>query len=83
MLEAALGDALSDLEITVSATTADQEMAALLECRRGSAVLVREHLFRDRDGRPVLAGKSVFRGDRYRFTYHLGQGDGAVRTERK
>lgn len=74
MLEAALGDSLSDLEITVSATTADPETAELLECRQGSAVLVRDHIFRDRDGRAVLSGKSVFRADRYRFTYHLGQG---------
>ncbi len=71
MLETALGEALSDLEITVSATTADQDVAELLQCRRGSAVLVRDHIFRDRDGRPVLSGKSIFRGDRYRFTYHL------------
>jgi GntR family transcriptional regulator len=74
MVEEALGHGLADLEITVSATTADQEMAALLACRRGSPVLVRDHLFRDRNRRPVLSGKSIFRGDRYRFTYHLGQG---------
>jgi GntR family transcriptional regulator len=71
MMEDALGTRLSDLEITVFATTADAEMTALLECRSGSPVLVREHLFRDQDGRPVLAGDSMFRGDRYRFTYHL------------
>jgi GntR family transcriptional regulator len=74
MLETVLGVPLSNLEITVSATTANAEMAALLECRRGSAVLVREHLFHDRDGRPVLTGESLFRSDRYRFTYHLGDG---------
>ncbi len=74
MLESALGSSLSDLEITVSATTANAEMASLLECRRGSAVLVRDHLFRDGDGRPVLTGESMFRADRYRFTYHLGDG---------
>lgn len=76
MLETALGARLSDLEITVSATAADRETAELLQCRPGSAVLVRDHIFRDRDERPVLSGKSVFRGDRYRFTYHLGQGAG-------
>jgi GntR family transcriptional regulator len=74
MLEDVLGATLSDLEITVSATTATAETASLLACRRGSAVLVREHLFRDPDGRPVLAGQSLFRGDRYRFTYHLKDG---------
>jgi GntR family transcriptional regulator len=73
MLERALGDNLADLEITVSATTADRELATLLECRRGSPVLVRDHTFWDRIDRPVLSGKSVFRGDRYRFTYHLGK----------
>jgi GntR family transcriptional regulator len=72
MLETALGAPLSDLEITVSAKTANAETAALLECRRGTALLVRDHLFRDRDGRPVLTGESVFRADRYRFTYHMG-----------
>lgn len=73
MLERALGNSLADLQITVSATIADREVAALLECRPGSPVLVRDHIFLDRNNRPVLSGKSVFRGDRYRFTYHLGE----------
>jgi GntR family transcriptional regulator len=73
MVEQALGDNLADLEITVSATTADRELATLLECPRGSPVLLRDHIFWDRVDRPVLSGKSVFRGDRYRFTYHLGK----------
>jgi len=73
MLEEALDDVLSDLEITVSAVVADREMASLLECRHGSPILVRDHVFRDRSDRPVLSGKSIFRADRYRFTYHLGQ----------
>ena len=71
MLEEALGGQLSDLEITVYATSADASTAALLECPPSSPVLVREHLFRDENIRPVLTGQSTFRADRYRFTYHL------------
>lgn len=77
MLERALGAPLSDLEITVSAVTATAQNARLLECRKGAAILVREHLFYDRDRRPVLGGESLFRADRYRFTYHLNETRGS------
>jgi GntR family transcriptional regulator len=73
MVEAALGARLSDLEVTVLAETASAELAQLLACRRGAALLVRRHVFRDPGGRIVLAGESCYRGDRYRFTYHLGR----------
>jgi len=72
MVEAAIGAPLSDLEVTVIATTADAGLGRLLGCRRGAAVLTRRHIFRGLGGVPLLFGESSYRGDRYRFTYHLG-----------
>jgi DNA-binding GntR family transcriptional regulator len=36
---------------------------------------VRSHIFFDQAGRPILAGESVYRGDKYRFTYRFGKGE--------
>jgi GntR family transcriptional regulator len=77
MVEAAIGAPLSDLEVTVYAEPADAELGRLLGCRRGAALLTRRHLFRGPGGKPLLFGESCYRGDRYRFTYHLGR-DGTV-----
>ena len=73
MVEAAIGAPLGDLEVTVFAEVADAERARLLGCRRGAALLTRRHLFRGPDGKPLLFGDSCYRGDQYRFTYHLGR----------
>lgn len=62
---------LGEIEVFVRATTATEEVARLLELRKGAAVLVRAHSFYDADRRPVLTGQALYRGDRYQFAYAL------------
>jgi GntR family transcriptional regulator len=68
-LEEALGEQLGDLEVFVRATAADAKSARLLDTKRGLPLLIRSHTFFDRRQIPVLVGQSVFRGDRYQFSY--------------
>lgn len=74
MAEAALGTPLGGMTVSVGAIAAQGETARLLGLRRGAPVLVRSHSFFDQAGRAILAGESVFRGDKYRFTYRFGAG---------
>lgn len=80
VVEQALGERLGDLEVFVRATAATGECARLLEVRRGSPVLVRAHTFFDARRRPVLTGQSVYRGDRYHFSYVLASPSAGERT---
>ena len=74
IVEAALGTPLGGMTVSVGAMAAPADIARELAIRRGSPVLVRSHTFFDQQSRPVLTGESVYRGDKYRFTYHYGQG---------
>ncbi len=74
MIEAAIGTPLGGITVSVGAVAAEAEVARDLGIRRGSAVLVRSHTFFDQAGKPVLAGESIYRGDKYRFTYRYGKG---------
>ena len=74
MVEAALGTQLGGITVSVGAIAAEPETARELGVRRGSPVLVRAHTFFDQAGKPVLIGESIYRGDKYRFTYRYGQG---------
>lgn len=74
MIEAALGTPLGGITVSVGAVAAEADVARDLGIRRGSPVLVRSHTFFDQAGRPVLAGESIYRGDKYRFTYRYGTG---------
>jgi GntR family transcriptional regulator len=69
LVEEALGEQLGDLEVFVRATAADAKSARLLDTKRGLPLLIRSHTFFDRRQIPVLVGQSVFRGDRYQFSY--------------
>lgn len=80
IVEAVLGEPLGDLEVVVRASAASAEAAALLDVRRGSPVLMRAHTFLDGRRRPVLTGQSVFRGDRYQFSYVLASSPGGALT---
>ncbi len=73
IVESVLGTPLGGMSVSVGAMAAPAETARELEIRRGSPVLVRSHTFYDQDGRPVLAGDSIYRGDKYRFTYSYGR----------
>jgi len=74
IVEAALGTPLGGMTVSVGAMAAPADIARELAIRRGSPVLVRSHTFFDQQSRPVLTGDSIYRGDKYRFTYHYGQG---------
>lgn len=74
MIEAALGTPLGGITVSVGAVAAETEVSRDLGIRRGSPVLVRSHTFFDQAGKPVLAGESIYRGDKYRFTYCFGKG---------
>ena len=82
MIESVIGTPLGGMSVSVGAMAAPAEIARELEIRRGSPVLVRTHTFFDQEGRPVLTGDSVYRGDKYRFTYRYGQVPDAKRESR-
>ena len=73
IVESALGTPLGGMTVSVGAMAAPADIARELEIRRGSPVLVRSHTFFDQSGRPVLTGDSIYRGDKYRFTYRYGR----------
>ena len=74
IVEAALGSPLGGMSVTVSATMAGVEAAKLLGISRRGPLLVRSHVFFDPEGQPILEGKSLYRGDKYHFTYRFGRG---------
>lgn len=73
IVESALGTPLGGMTVSVGAMSAPAEIARELQIRRGGSVLVRSHTFYDQSGRPVLTGDSIYRGDKYRFTYRYGR----------
>lgn len=76
MTETALGSPLGGVSVSVGAEPASNETAGLLEIRRGTPVLIRAHTFFDGEGLPILTGASVYRGERYRFTFEFGRTSG-------
>lgn len=54
-------------DYAVEAQTADEETASLLEIQPGAPILVATQTTFDQRGRPVECGRTVYRGDRYRF----------------
>jgi DNA-binding GntR family transcriptional regulator len=62
------------MTVSVGAIAARGDIARHLEVRSGSPMLVRSHTFYDQAGEPILAGDSIYRGDKYRFTYRFGAG---------
>ena len=74
IVEAALGAPLGGMSVSVSASMAGSEAAKLLGMPRRGPLLIRSHVFFDPEGRPVLEGKSLYRGDKYHFTYRFGRG---------
>jgi len=74
IVESAIGTPLGGMIVSVGAMASPAEIARELGIRRGNPVLVRSHTFFDQQGRPVLAGESVYRGDKHRLTYRYGKG---------
>jgi GntR family transcriptional regulator len=58
---------------SIETALASPEEAALLGVEVGLALLLLSRHSFDRDGGPVEWGRSVYRGDRYRFVAHLGE----------
>ena len=73
MTEAALGTPLGGVTVTVAAEKARVQIARLLGMRVGSPLLTRAHVFFSKDGAPIVTGTSLYRGDKYRFTYEFGR----------
>nr|PZN38214.1 MAG: phosphonate metabolism transcriptional regulator PhnF [Bacillota bacterium] len=63
---------------TLEAVSATGREARLLGVREGAPLLLMERITRDREGRAVEYVRSLYRGDRYRFsTEMLRQGEGS------
>lgn len=67
-----IGERIPTIIVSVLAMSADAKIASMLEIPRGSALTVREHSYRDKDGKALLCGRSIFRGD-VRLEYVLGE----------
>lgn len=65
------GIAIARSAFAVQATTADAELAALLDLDTGDAVLVGSEVTYDTEGVPVLTSVTRYRGDAYRFQADL------------
>jgi GntR family transcriptional regulator len=71
-LEAGYGVRPATAEETIETALASPEEAALLGVDVGLALLLLSRHSFDVAGRPVEWGRSVYRGDRYKFVAHLG-----------
>lgn len=71
LVELSANTPIGHIAVSVRASTATAELARKLAIRRGSAVLIRDHAFLGLDGRPLLCGEAVYRGDKYQVSYTL------------
>lgn len=71
MLENQLGIALGRADISLEARPADAEIAGLLGLAPGSPVMWVERLTCDRNGKPVDYEYLAFRGDSYKYRFHV------------
>lgn len=70
-MSAVLGERLPAIEVSLTAETAGKRTATLLGIEPGSAIMIRDHVFRNAEGRVVQCGLSSFPGD-IRMNYVLG-----------
>ncbi|WP_188410415.1 GntR family transcriptional regulator [Agaricicola taiwanensis] len=66
-----LGMRIPTIRVLVSAVIADADLSERLDVPRGTALLIRDNWHFDIEGRPLMFGKSIFRGD-IRTEYVLG-----------
>lgn len=77
VLRDCLGLRIGRIENAVSASTAPAATARTLKIRKGDALLVREHLIVDPQGRPLLHGRTLYPGDfSIRYTLRAPPGKG-------
>jgi GntR family transcriptional regulator len=70
-LDEVYGVRLKDADETIETALASPDEAALLGVDTGLALLLLSRHSFDLDGRPVEWGRSVYRGDRFKFVAHL------------
>ena len=70
-LDEVYGVRLKEADETIETALASPEEAALLGVDTGLALLLLSRHSFDLDGRPVEWGRSVYRGDRFKFVAHL------------
>jgi DNA-binding GntR family transcriptional regulator len=75
LVEISASRPIGQIVVAVRAARASRERARQLEIPPGSAVLVRDHAFLGLDGRPLLCGEAVYRGDKYQVAYTLRKGE--------
>ena len=73
IMSAIIGGRIPAILVSVTAETADAATAKLLSLKRGAALLVREHVYFDHRGQPVLYGRPLYRGD-IGLSYRMAQG---------
>jgi DNA-binding GntR family transcriptional regulator len=71
LVELSASTPIGRIAVSVRASTATAELARKLQIPRGSAVLIRDHAFLGLEGRPLLCGEAVYRGDKYQVSYTL------------
>lgn len=70
-------DPLPVIEVTMTAINAPKWLASRLQVKPGSALMVRDNVFRDTQARIVQCGKSYFPGD-LQMEYILGKSPGNI-----
>lgn len=70
-------DPLPVIEVTMTAINAPKWLAGRLQVKPGSALMMRDNVFRDTQGRIVQCGKSYFPGD-LQMEYVLGKSPGNI-----
>ncbi|MFE7460990.1 GntR family transcriptional regulator [Streptomyces sp. NPDC057554] len=74
-----LGIAFGDADERIETVLATPREALLIGTPPALPMLLLHRLSRDTEGRPLERVRTLFRGDRFSFTTHLGGGDGATR----
>ena len=77
ILENDYGIHLGDAELRIEATTADEQLGALLGSSEGAPVLRIERLTRTSDGKPLDFEYLYYRGDAFQYRLRVGRGSAA------
>lgn len=70
IIQSVLGLAITRNDVSIRADVASARIAKCLEIKRGSPLLVREHLLSGADGQPILYGEALYRAE-FRFNYTM------------
>jgi DNA-binding GntR family transcriptional regulator len=70
IIKVVLGLPIARNDVSIRADVASDRLAKMLEIKRGSPLLVREHLLSGEDGLPILYGEALYRAE-FRFNYTM------------